>query len=62
LRFEILDSDRPAPDPDVVGTSRVKISDLILSRRLDSKENFPIEGRQFPKYHLRAKIDFKPMR
>jgi len=40
--------------------TRVRISDLILNRKLDSKETFPIEGRQFPKYYLKAKIDFKP--
>lgn len=62
LRFELFDSDKPAPDPDVIGTTRVRISDLILNRKLDSKESFPIEGRRFPKYFIRAKVDFKPMR
>lgn len=60
LKMEIFDSDKPAPDPDFVGVSKVRISDLILNRRLDSKESFPIEGRQFPKYFIKAKIDFKP--
>lgn len=61
LRFELYDSDKPAPEPDWIGISKVKISDLILNRKLDSKESFPIEGRQFPKYYLKAKIDFKPV-
>lgn len=59
LRFEVLDSDKPS-DPDWIGMSKVKVSDLILNRKLDSKESFPIEGRQFPKYYIKAKIDFKP--
>ncbi|KAG9509536.1 hypothetical protein GZH46_01940, partial [Fragariocoptes setiger] len=60
LRFEIFDSDKPAPEPDFVGISRVKISDLILNRKLDQKEQLPIEGQKFPKYFLRVKIDFVP--
>ena len=62
LRFELFDSDKPAPEPDWIGMSKVKVSDLILNRKLDSKENFNIEGRQFPKYFLKAKIDFKPQK
>lgn len=61
LRFELYDSDKPAPQPDWIGLSKVRISDLILNRKLDSKESFPIEGHQFPKYNIRAKIDFKPV-
>ena len=60
LRFELFDSDKPAPDPDWIGMAKIKVSDLILNRKLDSKESFPIEGRQFPKYYIKAKIDFKP--
>ena len=62
LRMEIFDSDKPAPDPDWIGMSKVRVSDLILVRRLDSKETFPIEGRQFPKYSIKAKINFIPVR
>lgn len=60
LRFELYDSDKPAPEPDWIGMSKVKITDLILNRKLDSKESFPIEGRKFPKHYLKVKIDFKP--
>lgn len=60
LRFEIYDSDKPAPEPDWIGQTRVRISDLIINRKLDSKESYPIEGHRFPKYFLRVKIDFKP--
>ena len=59
LRFEVLDSDKPG-EPDKIGTLKLKISDLILNRKLDSKESFAIEGREFPKYFLRLKVDFKP--
>lgn len=61
LRMEIYDSDRPA-DPDWIGMSKVRMSDLILLGMLDKKESFPIEGRQFPKYSIKAKIDFKPQK
>lgn len=59
LKFEIFDSDKPT-DPDWIGLVKVKVSDLILNRKLDSKESLPIEGRQFPKYFLKVKVDFKP--
>ena len=62
LRIEIYDSDKPAPEPDYIGLTRLKVSELILSRRLDSKEMFPIEGRNFPKYYIKAKVDFKPQK
>lgn len=60
LRIELFDSDKPAPEPDWIGMTKVKISDLILNRKLDSKEAYPIEGRSFPKYFIKAEIDFKP--
>lgn len=62
LRVELFDSDKPAPDPDWIGMTKLKVSELILNRRLDSKEMFPIEGRNYPKYYIKAKIDFKPQK
>lgn len=60
IRFEVYDSDKPAPEPDWIGMTKVKLTDLILNRKLDSKESYPIEGHKFPKYFLKVKIDFKP--
>lgn len=60
LRIELYDSDKPNPQPDYIGMTRLRVSDLILNRKLDSRELFPIEGRQYPKYYIKAKIDFKP--
>ena len=43
LRFELFDSDKPNK-PDEVGTTRVKITDLILNDKINRKEMFAIEG------------------
>lgn len=60
VKIELFDSDKPSPDPDWIGVSKIKVSDLILQRRLDSKEMFPIEGREFPKHNVKVKINFRP--
>lgn len=60
MRVELFDSDKPAPEPDWIGLVKIKVSDLILNRKLDEKQMFPIEGRDFPKYYLKAEVEFKP--
>lgn len=59
IRIELVDSDKPAPEPDWIGAAMIRVADLIINRKLDSSESFPIDGLDYPKYYLKAKIDIK---
>ena len=58
--FKLLDSDKPHKEPDLIGIARVSLADIIFNQRLDSDENYQIDGQKYPKHYLRARVSFKP--